>query len=67
MADQPAWHAKYPKPQTEVPKAVSKQDLLARIKSGEKAGVDFLLVDLRRNDHEVGIHAYKKVTRQPTK
>lgn len=56
MADQPAWHEKYPQPQTENPKSISKQDLLSRIKSGEQAGVDFLLIDLRRNDHEVDQH-----------
>ena len=53
MAEPPAWHEKYPKPQTEIPAAISKDELLARMKSGEKGGKDFLVVDLRRNDHEV--------------
>ena len=53
MAEPPAWHEKYPKPQTDTPAAISKDELLARMKSGETGGKDFVVVDLRRNDHEV--------------
>ena len=53
MSEAPAWHEKYPKPETQVLKSISKEDLLPRIEAGEQAGVDFLLIDLRRNDHEV--------------
>lgn len=56
MSAEPAWHEKYPNPQTEVPKSISKEDFLSRLKAGEKAGVNFLIVDLRRNDYEVRDH-----------
>lgn len=59
MSTEPAWHEKYPQPRTEVPKSISKETFLARLKSGENAGVSFLLVDLRRNDYEVHIRPVK--------
>jgi len=53
MADKPAWHDAYPKPRNQTPAALERKELLARFQKGEKPGVDFLLVDLRRTDHEV--------------
>ena len=53
----PPWHAAFPPPRNENPGSISREELLQRFKSGEQAGVDFLLVDLRRLDHEVGLIA----------
>lgn len=48
------WHASFPAPRTTEPQVVKREDLLAMFKSGNRrAGRDFLLVDVRRNDHEV--------------
>lgn len=46
------WHAKYPEPQSK-PRFVSKDDVLKMLRSDDRLGRDFLLVDVRRNDHEV--------------
>jgi hypothetical protein len=46
------WHAAFPKPQSTA-QTISRSEVLARLKGGEVPGRDFLLVDLRRNDHEV--------------
>ncbi|KIX01134.1 uncharacterized protein Z518_10200 [Rhinocladiella mackenziei CBS 650.93] len=48
------WHASFPTPRTTDPDSISREDLLSRFKAGERGGADFLLVDLRRNDHEGG-------------
>ncbi len=48
------WHAAYPKPRNAQPESLPRQDLLKKLRAGQKPGVDFLLVDLRRTDHEVG-------------
>lgn len=47
------WHAAYPEPKNTSPDSVSRSDLLERLNRGEQPGRDFLLIDLRRNDHEV--------------
>ena len=47
------WHAAYPKPRNGEPESLACQDLLKRFTEGQTPGVDFLLVDLRRTDHEV--------------
>ena len=47
------WHAMYPSPSNKDPESISRADLLQRLQAGQKSGVDFLLVDLRRTDHEV--------------
>ena len=48
------WHAAYPAPKAEA-SAISREDVLSMLRSGESvAGKTFVLVDLRRNDHEVG-------------
>ncbi|KAK5187901.1 hypothetical protein LTR99_011172, partial [Exophiala xenobiotica] len=52
MSKTPAWHDAYPKPRNPLPNVVKRDDLLQWLKDGQKSGVDFLLVDLRRTDHE---------------
>ncbi|KAI1612460.1 putative arsenate reductase [Exophiala viscosa] len=55
---EPPWHAAFPVPRTTEPKSISPEDLLGRLQARERGGKDFLLVDLRRNDHEGGtIHS----------
>lgn len=49
-----AWHEAYPPPQCQNPASISATELLHALQKGGKPGVDFILVDLRRNDHEVG-------------
>ena len=51
----PAWHDAYPQPREGPPDSIQRDELLDRIRSGQKAGKDFLLIDLRRNDHQVCI------------
>jgi hypothetical protein len=48
----PPWHAVYPNPKNTA-EAISRSEVLERLNHGEQPGRDFLLVDLRRNDHEV--------------
>ena len=48
-----AWYSAYPQPRNESPKAVTRKEMLDWLKNGQKPGVDFLLIDLRRTDHEV--------------
>lgn len=47
------WHAAYPSPRCQAPASISPTSLLHALQSGRKPGIDFLLIDLRRNDHEV--------------
>ncbi|KIW14945.1 hypothetical protein PV08_07732 [Exophiala spinifera] len=55
-AKEQPWHAFFPAPRTTHPKVVKREDVLAMLKSGttDRPGRDFLLVDVRRNDHEGG-------------
>lgn len=46
------WHCAYPKPKS-TPGSLTKGELLQLIRERARPGRDFLLVDLRRNDHEV--------------
>jgi arsenical-resistance protein 2 len=46
------WHAAYPPPKTTAP-AITHETLLSWMVEGKEAGKDFVLVDLRRTDHEV--------------
>jgi hypothetical protein len=50
------WYAAYPEPRNKDPDSISRADLLQRFQAGQKSGLDFLLIDLRRTDHEVYIH-----------
>ena len=47
------WHEAFPPPKNSSPDSISRADLLQSCKDGKKAGKDFVLVDLRRIDHEV--------------
>lgn len=47
------WHAAYPDPKNTAPEHITRFELLEKFRRGEQPGRDFLLVDLRRNDHEV--------------
>lgn len=61
QADQPApetpapWHAAYSAPSNPKPDAITREEVLNMMKSGEVARRDFILVDLRRTDHEAGL------------
>jgi len=50
----PPWHAAFPAPKSEVV-TITREEVLGMLKgqTGEVAGKDFVLVDLRRNDFEV--------------
>ncbi|KEF56314.1 uncharacterized protein A1O9_07895, partial [Exophiala aquamarina CBS 119918] len=54
MDQEPVWHDAYPKPRNQSPVAVTRQELLQWLQDGKTPGLDFLLVDLRRTDHEGG-------------
>ncbi|KIV81874.1 hypothetical protein PV11_04024 [Exophiala sideris] len=58
QAKEEPWHAAFPAPRTTEPNSISSEDLLRRLQGGERGGKEFLLIDLRRNDHEGGtIHS----------
>lgn len=48
---EPVWHSVYPTPNFDTPR-ISAADLAELIK-GKKAGVDYIVVDVRRTDFEV--------------
>ncbi|MCJ1367173.1 hypothetical protein MMC16_006305 [Acarospora aff. strigata] len=48
------WHAAYPTPRNSDPRAVTRSEILQWLKDGQVPGQDFVLVDLRRADHEGG-------------
>ncbi|KAI9854644.1 MAG: hypothetical protein M1824_000230 [Vezdaea acicularis] len=48
------WHAAYPVPKHANPPSIPRTELLQWFRDGQKPGVDFLIVDLRRMDHEGG-------------
>ncbi|KAJ5083757.1 hypothetical protein N7456_013184 [Penicillium angulare] len=47
------WHAAYPTPKSTVP-SISKVEVLNWLRDGRQSGKDFVLVDVRRTDHEGG-------------
>ncbi|KAK0616629.1 Rhodanese-like domain-containing protein [Immersiella caudata] len=58
-ASPPPWHAAYPAPRTSQPNGMTREEVLAMLNSQLKDNSpscqrDFVLVDLRRNDHEGG-------------
>lgn len=53
MANAPAWHEAYPAPRNTSPSVMERKDLLAHLQGGKRPGVDFVVVDLRKNDYEV--------------
>ncbi|KAJ9611608.1 hypothetical protein H2200_004792 [Cladophialophora chaetospira] len=48
------WHAHFPAPRTTSPNSLTREELLGKLKAGEKGGREFLLVDLRRDDFKGG-------------
>lgn len=59
MAASKEWHEAYPNPRNQSPDAITRQDLLERLRNGQKPGVNFLLVDLRKEDHQVSTYSVK--------
>jgi arsenical-resistance protein 2 len=55
MTNPPAsWHAVYPAPRQASPATIQREVVLEMLHSNTDAvGKDYILVDLRRNDHEV--------------
>ncbi len=49
------WHDAYPTPNNANPASIHRSELLQLFKDGQRPGVDFLIVDLRRMDHEVSV------------
>ena len=47
------WHAAYPTPKNHSPETISRQEILGLLRGAEKSQKDFVLIDLRRTDHEV--------------
>jgi arsenical-resistance protein 2 len=47
------WFEAYPPPKNLQSKTVTREELRQWILDGQKPGKDFLLVDVRRDDHEV--------------
>lgn len=45
------WHAAFPAPKASTD-AISKEQFLAWLHEGKTCGLDFVLVDLRKNDYE---------------
>lgn len=55
------WHAAFPSPRKQEPGAMTRGEVLKMMKdSGSEAGKDYLLVDLRRTDHQVCVSASGK-------
>lgn len=50
------WHAAYPEPRNSKRETITREEVLDMMKNGGVAGRDFILVDLRRADHEVRTH-----------
>ncbi len=51
-AETPPWHARYPEPKLEAG-GITREQVLALLRDSDNvAGKDFVLVDLRRNDHK---------------
>ncbi|KAL5610856.1 hypothetical protein FOBRF1_006973 [Fusarium oxysporum] len=51
---QPPWFEAYPAPKNLQSKTATREELRQWILDGQKPGKDFLLVDVRRDDHEGG-------------
>ncbi|KEF51889.1 oxidoreductase [Exophiala aquamarina CBS 119918] len=54
MSQAPAWHEAYPSPRNVSLLTIEREELLTQLQMGKQLGIDFLLVDLRRADHEGG-------------
>lgn len=47
------WHSAFPAPRKQSPLSISRFEVLQLVKNVDEPGKDFVLVDLRRMDHEV--------------
>lgn len=54
------WHAAYPAPKHENPPSIRRNEVLQLFRDGKKVGKDFILIDLRRTDHEVRSHIQER-------
>ena len=54
MSTDRAWHENFPEPRHKNPNHIEKEEVLRQLQAGDLPGRDYLLVDLRRNDHEGG-------------
>ncbi|KAF4546795.1 Rhodanese-like protein [Lasiodiplodia theobromae] len=54
QAAETPWYAAYPEPRSTDLKRITREELLRRMKNGEKSGQKFVLVDVRRTDFEGG-------------
>lgn len=61
LAKDAPWYAAYPEARSS-PVTITRANLLDMIETGKRSGVDFILIDLRRADHEVS-NAYAKARR----
>ncbi|KAG9765517.1 hypothetical protein D6D19_09703 [Aureobasidium pullulans] len=53
LAKATTWYAAYPEAKSN-PATIARSDLLDMMETGKRPGVDFILIDLRRADHEGG-------------
>lgn len=53
------WYAAYPPPKSD-PASIRRTELLQWFHEGQKPGKDFMLIDLRRTDHEVSSRRLSK-------
>ena len=51
------WYAAYPSPRHDTSPSISRVEVLQLFRDGQEAGRDFILIDLRRADHEVTLYA----------
>ena len=54
------WYTSFSAPRNTSPKHITRAELLQRLQGGQRPGVDFLLIDLRRTDHEVSTGPYHR-------
>lgn len=52
------WHAAFPAPKDVELGALGQDEVLKMVKASDKGKRDFVLVDVRRNDHEVSVLCY---------
>lgn len=57
MAAEQPWYAAFPAAKITAP-SLDRAELLSWFENGQQPGKDFVLVDLRRTDHEVGLDIY---------
>ncbi|KAJ5257228.1 hypothetical protein N7478_013332 [Penicillium angulare] len=58
------WHAAYPDPKSTVP-SVSRAEVLNWLRDGRQSGKDFVLVDVRRTDHELAAASASETPENP--